>query len=258
MATPRLEFKSACLPYSGSDEGIHALRDFSLAVEPGESVAVIGPSGCGKSTMLMLAAGLLQPTSGQVLVNGEPVGAPRQSTALILQDLGLLEWKTVEKNVALGLKIRGVAAAECSRRAREALDKVGLSGFERRYPAELSGGMRQRVAFARAVALDADLLLADEPLSALDAISREELQDHLLQLQKAQGYSFVLVTHDIDEAVLLGRRIVVMTPRPGRLCGVVDNPGWGAPDHRFSAEFSQTAREVRALLEQAQSQGGAR
>ena len=258
MSTPRLEFKDASLTYSGADEGIHALSDFSLVVEAGESVAVIGPSGCGKSTMLMLAAGLLRPTSGEVLVNGSPVDAPRQSTALILQDLGLLEWKTVEKNVALGLKIRGVASEECARRSREALAKVGLAGFERRYPAELSGGMRQRVAFARAVALDADLLLADEPLSALDALSREELQEHLLDLQRAQGYSFVLVTHDIDEAVLLGQRIVVMTPRPGRLCGVVENPSWGEPNHRFSPEFSQTARELRALLEQATTQGGVR
>ena len=243
-----LEFDSTSVTYEGSDRSVRALDALSLTVADGEPVAIIGPSGCGKSTLLLAAAGLLAPTGGRVRVGGEPVAGPRRGTALILQDFGLLPWKTVEANAALGLKIRGVAASESRRRADEALARVGLAEFARAYPAELSGGMRQRLALARAVALDADLLLMDEPLSALDALKREELQDVLLSLWKRREHTQVLVTHSIEEAVFLGRRVIVMTPRPGRVSAVVDNPGMGSEGYRVTEEYFETVKRLRRIL----------
>ncbi|MDY2625934.1 MAG: ATP-binding cassette domain-containing protein [Coriobacteriales bacterium] len=251
MTGAHLSFADARVAYRTDEGDLTALDGISLEVAPGEPIAIIGPSGCGKSTLLKLAAGLLAPTSGQVLIDGLQVTGPRPTTSLILQDLGLLPWKTVEKNAELGLALRSLPRAERRDRARRALAQVGLAGFERRYPSELSGGMRQRLAFARALALDADLLLMDEPLSALDALSREALQQVLLELQQQRRYASVLVTHSIDEAVFLGRRIVVMTPRPGRIAGIVDNPGMGRKAYRASAEFGQVGRQVRSLLERA-------
>ena len=243
-----LDFDRVTLVYEGSDRSVRALDTLSLAVEPGEPVAVIGPSGCGKSTLLLLAAGLLRATTGGVVVDGEPLAGPRLETALILQDFGLLPWKTVEANAGLGLQVRGVARAEVRSRARAALERVGLLDFAAAYPAELSGGMRQRLALARAVALDADVLLMDEPLSALDALKREDLQDVLLELWQRRGHTQVLVTHSIEEAVYLGRRVVVMTPRPGRVATIVDNPGMGSPGYRASEEYHERCVQLREVL----------
>jgi NitT/TauT family transport system ATP-binding protein len=253
-----LEFNDAGMTYEGSDRSVRALDSMSLAVAEGEPVAVIGPSGCGKSTLLLLAAGLLKPTAGRVLVAGEPVVGPRRETALILQDFGLLPWKTVEHNAALGLTVRGVARGDVQERVGTALQRVGLADFARSYPGELSGGMRQRVALARAVALDADLLLMDEPLSALDALKREDLQDVLLELWRRRGHTQVLVTHSIEEAVFLGRRVVVMSPRPGRVAAVVDNPGMGGEGYRASEAFYRVATRLRELLALEGATGGER
>ncbi|MDR3687360.1 MAG: ABC transporter ATP-binding protein [Coriobacteriia bacterium] len=246
MAT--LEFDSTGMTYEGSDRSVRALDALTLSVAEGEPVAVIGPSGCGKSTLLLIAAGLLTPTEGAVRVGGSAVDGPRRETALILQDFGLLPWKTVEANAALGLTVRGVARTEARKRAADALERVGIAEFARAYPGELSGGMRQRLALARAVALDADLLLMDEPLSALDALKREDLQDVLLELWQRRGHAQVLVTHSIDEAVFLGRRVVVMSPRPGRVSAIVDNPGVGGAGYRASEEFFRVAVRLRAAL----------
>ena len=243
-----LEFDSVSMVYEGSDRAVRALDALSLAVAEGEPLAVIGPSGCGKSTLLLLAAGLLRATSGRVLVAGAPVAGPRRETALILQDFGLLPWKTVEHNAALGLTVRGVTRVEAQQRVGAALERVGLAEFARSYPGELSGGMRQRLALARAVALDADLLLMDEPLSALDALKREDLQEVLLELWQRRGHTQVLVTHSIEEAVFLGRRVVVMSPRPGRVAAVVDNPGMGGGGYRSSETFYRVATTLRELL----------
>ena len=223
-----LSFDNTALTYEGSDRAVRALEAIALEVADGEPIAVIGPSGCGKSTLLLLAAGLLTPTSGEVRVGGLAVTGPRRATSLILQDFGLLPWKTVEANAALGLTVRGVGRSEARSRAAAALERVGLADFARAYPSELSGGMSQRLALARAVALDADLLLMDEPLSALDALKREDLQGVLLDLWRRRGHTPVLVTHSIEEAVFLGRRVVVLTPRPGRVAAIVDNPGMGS------------------------------
>jgi len=243
-----LSFDSVTLTYEGSDRSVRALDSLSLDIGAGEPVAVIGPSGCGKSTLLLLAAGLLAPSAGRVLVDGGTLGAPRRETALILQDFGLLPWKTVEANAGLGLEVRGVGREERRSRSAEALARVGLADFAHSYPAELSGGMRQRLGLARAVALDADLLLMDEPLSALDALKREDLQDVLLELWQRRGHTQVLVTHSIEEAVFLGRRVVVMTPRPGRVAEIVDNPSMGNAGYRDSEEFHERCVQLRRAL----------
>lgn len=243
-----LVFDSVTLTYEGSDRAVRALDALSLMVGEGEPVSVIGPSGCGKSTMLLLAAGLLQPTAGSLAVSGRPLAGVRRETALILQEYGLLPWKTVADNAALGLRIRGMNARDSRTACSDALERVGLAEFARAYPAELSGGMRQRLALARAVALDADLLLMDEPLSALDALTREDLQDVLLDLWGRRGHAQVLVTHSIEEAVFLGRRVLVMSPRPGRIAAVVDNPEMGEAGYRSSSLFYERCAALRALL----------
>jgi ABC-type nitrate/sulfonate/bicarbonate transport system ATPase subunit len=244
-----LSFHDIGHTYEGSDRSVRALDSLSLEVAEGEPVAVIGPSGCGKSTLLLLATGLLAPSQGRLEVAGAPLsGRPRRETALILQDFGLLPWKTVEANAGLGLQVRGVPRAEVRSRADAALERVGLAEFARSYPSELSGGMRQRLGLARAVALDADLLLMDEPLSALDALKREDLQDVLLDLWQRRGHTQVLVTHSIEEAVFLGRRVVVMTPRPGRVAAIVENPGMGRAGFRASEEYHERCTQLRAVL----------
>ena len=245
----RLRYDDITMRYPSEDgAGTLALDGLSFSVEKGESVAIIGPSGCGKSSTLQMAAGLLQPTSGSVTIDGVPVTAPRQNTSLILQDFGLLPWKTVRDNAELGLKIHGVGKAERRQRAERALGLVGLQDFAQAYPSGLSGGMRQRLALARSLALDVDLLLMDEPLSALDALLREQLQDTLLALWQAQGYAQILVTHSIEEAVFLGQRILVLTPRPGRVIAVVDNPDVGSDDYRGSDAFFERCTDIRKKL----------
>lgn len=246
-----LEFQDVSLRYDergSSLSGLLALESLSLSVEAGESVAIIGPSGCGKSSTLRMAAGLLKPTAGKVLLDDEPIEKPSQRTALILQDFGLLPWKTVQANAELGLKVRGVGRQERARKAVDALELVGLGEFARSYPEELSGGMKQRLALARAIALEVELLLMDEPLSALDALLREQMQDMLLELWQREGYAQMLVTHSIDEAVYLGQRIVVLSARPGHVLGVVENPAMGNAQYRGTVEYFELCNKIRALL----------
>lgn len=244
----RVEFEGASVAYDDGAERITACEDVSFVVEPGQAVALIGPSGCGKSTTLRMAAGLLAPTRGKARVNGEAVGKPRQSTAFIPQDLGLFPWKTVLQNAALGLTVRKVAKREAVERARAALAQVDMAGFENAFPKELSGGMRQRLALARALAMDADLLLMDEPLSAIDALLRESLQETLLDLWRRRGHTQMLVTHSIEEAVYLGQRIIVFSARPGHVVADLSNPGMGTSGWRDSAGFAKMCLEVRHAL----------
>lgn len=246
-----LDFDNVALDYpAAAGEGsLRALEGLSLSIPRGQAVAIIGPSGCGKSSLLRLASGLMQPSSGQVLEGGQPLRGTREGTALILQDFGLLPWKDVFHNAELGLKIRKLPADERRRRTMAALERVGLAGFERSYPRQLSGGMQQRLALARAIALDIDTLLMDEPLSALDALLREELQDTLLALWQEKRYTQVLVTHSIEEAVYLGQRIVVMAPRPGRVIATIENPLMGSAQWRSQDAFFSQCRAVRAALE---------
>ncbi len=246
MADVRVEQLS--VTYRGVEADVRALSSVDLELTEGEPVAIIGPSGCGKSTLLLAIAGLIAADSGTVRVAGALLEGPRLHTALILQDFGLLPWKTVLANAELGLAIRRHPPEERRRRAMEALQRVGLGEFVHAYPAELSGGMRQRLALARALALDADLLLMDEPLSALDALTREDLQELLLELWRDRAHTPVLVTHSIEEAVYLGRRVVIMSPRPGHVSTIVANPDMGSHDYRQTEAFYAKCAEVRGLL----------
>ena len=243
-----IEFSQVDLTYDDGNEQLEALCGLSFDAQADDALALIGPSGCGKSTTLRLTAGLLAPTAGSVTVNDQRVDRPRQSTAFIAQDLGLFPWKTVLQNAALGLVVRKVPKSEAYDRAHDALQQVGLQGFERAYPKELSGGMRQRLALARALAMDADLLLMDEPLSAVDALLRESLQDVLLDLWLTRRHTQMLVTHSIDEAVYLGTRILVFSKRPATLLADVHNPNVGRKGWRDSAEFSRLCHEIRGVL----------
>lgn len=227
---------------------LQVIDGLSLSVKDGESVCIIGPSGCGKSSLLRLAAGLARPTSGEVLVCGKPISEPRDRTALILQDFGLLPWKNVYKNAEIGLKFRHVPKNVRQSKANEALELVGLMDSGELYPSELSGGMKQRCAIARALSLDVDLMLMDEPMSALDAILRERMQSLILDLWKEKRYTQVLVTHSVEEAIFLGQRIFVMGPKPSRVADVFENDLVGRMDVRDSSEFFEMCSRLRASL----------
>lgn len=232
---------------SKSYDRLRVLENVSFDVKSGESVAIIGPSGCGKSTLLLIISGLLQPSSGEVYINGEAVNSPVKSAALILQDYGLFPWKNVYDNIALGLRIRSIEKKREKEKVKELLKKFGLEKFEKYYPKHLSGGMRQRVAIARALAVEPEILLMDEPFSSLDALSREKMQNFLLNLWMET--TIVFVTHSIEEAVFLGRKIVVLTPRPGRVKAIVDNPEAGSVDYRNTEVYFEKCREIREIIE---------
>jgi len=243
-----IELRDVSLNYRTAQKETLALDGLSLSVAAGEPIAIIGASGCGKTSLLNLIAGLRKPSAGEIRVMGEAVAGPRTQTSLILQNYGLLPWKTVLDNAALGLLIQKVPRRQAREKAFDALKVVGIEDFARSYPRELSGGMSQRLAMARAIALETDIMLMDEPLSALDALTREELQNVLLDLWKQRAYAQVLVTHSIEEAVLLGRRIVLMTPRPGKIRQIIENPNMGEKDYRGSIEFHEQCTYLRSLL----------
>lgn len=243
-----LEVKQVEFTYRTGGRLVPALTGVDFCLQPGELWAVIGPSGCGKSTLLYLLSGLMRPTAGEIRFRGGPPLARQREIALILQGYGLFPWKTVRDNVGLGLEIRGVPAPEIRRRTAEILETVGLAEYGDFYPEELSGGQKQRVAIARSFVLEPGLLLMDEPFSALDALTRERLQNLLLALCLSREMGTVLVTHNIEEAVFLGRKILVMTRRPGRVAAVVDNPGIGQEGYRSSPAFLARTTELRTLL----------
>jgi sulfonate transport system ATP-binding protein len=227
--------------------GVHAIEGFSLNVEPGEIVAVIGDSGCGKSTLLRLVSGLDQPSRGRVQLGDEAVVAPHPLINLIFQEPRLLPWLTVADNVGFGLSDQPVVQRTAL--VREALEKVGLSSFGTRWPKELSGGQAQRVAIARALVTRPEVLLLDEPFSALDAFTRIDLQDHLLDIWDEMRPTLILVTHDIEEAIVLADRVIVMRPRPGRILEEVAITLPRKRD-RTSAAFELYKRDILALLNQ--------
>ena len=202
--------------------GVEALRDIDLDFPTGALTALLGPSGCGKTTLLKIIAGLLEPTRGEVRVGGRPVTGPGPELAFVFQDFALMPWATVLRNVAFGLELRGVAKGERHEAARRAIEEVGLAGFEERYPHELSGGMRQRVGLARALAVDAQVLLMDEPFSAVDEQTRRKFQEDLLRLRQVERKTFLFVTHSIEEAVYVADRVVLLSRRPGRVSQVIE------------------------------------
>ncbi|HEX3032746.1 MAG TPA: ABC transporter ATP-binding protein [Bacillota bacterium] len=244
-----IAIEGVSLTYKQENTTVEVLNNISLNLGRGESWVIIGPSGCGKSSLLFLLAGLTAPSAGVVKIQGRTLSGPRQDTALILQEYGLFPWKTVGQNVALGLELRGLTLREREERIRPILEELGLSAFHHHFPGQLSGGQRQRVGVARALALAPDLLLMDEPFSSLDALTREALQELMLKIWQDKGLTTVMVTHSIEEAVFLGQKIVVFSPRPARLVEVIDNPGVGTPNYRDTADFYHNCALVRETLE---------
>jgi NitT/TauT family transport system ATP-binding protein len=229
----------------------HALDEISLGVREGEFMVLVGPSGCGKSTLIDLLGGLSQPSSGQILLDGVPISGPGLSRGIVFQQYALFPWRTALENVEFGLEAKRLRKIERRDIARGHLDKVGLSGFEDRFPHELSGGMKQRVAIARSLAYDPEVLLMDEPFAALDAQTRETLQTELLRIWEKSRTTILFITHGIDEAVCLGQRIAVMTSRPGRIKRLVEVPmdfRENTEDIRSSPEFGRIRHEVWTLL----------
>jgi NitT/TauT family transport system ATP-binding protein len=251
-AGPVIEASDLSLTFETGDGPVHALKDVTLSIGKGEFVSFIGPSGCGKTTFLRVIAALEHPTGGAITVNGVSPDAARQARAYgyVFQAAGLYPWRTIAGNVKLPLEIMGFSAQEQESRVRNVLELVDLSGFEKKYPWQLSGGMQQRASIARALAFDADILLMDEPFGALDEIVRDHLNEQLLKLWARTEKTIGFVTHSIPEAVYLSTKIVVMSPRPGRITDVIESP---LPrerplDIRDTKEFLEVAHRVREGL----------
>ena len=245
-----LSLDGVSMVFARGEARVHALDRVSLEVRDGEFIALVGPSGCGKSTLLKLVTGLRAPTVGRIAVYGRQVARPRGDVGIVFQNPVLLPWRTIADNVTLPVTVLRLDAERGRARAQELLDLVGLRGFERAYPSELSGGMQQRAAIARALVYDAPLLLMDEPFGALDALTREQMSLELQRIWSASRKTVLFITHSISEAVFLADRIVVMSPRPGRILTVLDNPAprMRSLDDILSPEFGRLVREIRGLL----------
>lgn len=227
-----------------------ALDNISLDIAQGEFLTLVGPSGCGKSTLLDLVAGLTKVTSGEVKLGGKPITGPGLDRGVVFQQYALFPWRTAQANVEFGLEVKGVPRRQRAERAREVLEQVGLTAFAKHYPHELSGGMRQRVAIARSLAYEPEVLLMDEPYAALDAQTREALQGDLRQIWERTGTTILFITHGIDESVFLGQRVAVMTSRPGRIKEIVDIdlPDRNVDEFRSTPEFIAYRRQIWGLL----------
>lgn len=229
-------------------DSLLVLDDINITVEQGEFAAIVGPSGCGKSTALRMLAGLEHPTEGKVLANGHEIESPGPQRTMIFQEHALYPWRTVADNVGFGLELAGVDRRERTERVNRVLQLVGLDGFQKYYPHQLSGGMRQRASIARALVMDPEVLLLDEPYGALDAITRLTMQNELIKLWQGTGKTMVLITHDIDEAVYLADTIYVMSRRPGKIVKRIANPA-PHPRDRNSSEFFAIRQEIMANLD---------
>jgi NitT/TauT family transport system ATP-binding protein len=245
-----IEFVNVTKVFEGAQR-IVAVDDINLRIEPGTFVSIIGPSGCGKSTALGIAAGLIALSGGSVLLNGKPVATPGADRGVVFQQYANLPWRTVIENIALGPKIRGVPRRERREIAQQFIEMVGLSGFEDHYPRELSGGMQQRVAIARVLANDPEVILLDEPFGALDAQTREILQEEIIRIWSATKKTIMHVTHNIEEAVFLADRVIVMTARPGKIKATVDidvpRPR-GEMDRATRVRYVELVDQIRHLL----------
>jgi NitT/TauT family transport system ATP-binding protein len=256
---PVVEIANLNLVFQTADTPVKALADVDLVVNKGDFISLIGPSGCGKTTLLRVIADLEHATSGAIKVNGVSPEEARLNRAYgyVFQAAALYPWRTVLRNVTLPLEIMGMAKAERLERAARVLELVDLTGFERKFPWQLSGGMQQRVSIARALSFDPDLLLMDEPFGALDEIIRDRLNEQLLQLWERTGKTVIFVTHSIPGAVFLSSRIVVMSPRPGRIIDIVESnlPRDRNFEIREAAEFAEIAHRVRLGLRQTHGDG---
>src|ERR1043165_1579650 len=247
MGAPLIQARDITLVFKSKDrEPITALRGFNLEVGKGEFVSIVGPSGCGKSTFLNLLLGLIRPDSGEMTLAGSPISGPGQERAMVFQEFGLLPWRTVRANVELGLELKGIPSSERAQRATELIKLVGLKDFERHYPHELSGGMKQRVGLARALATEPEVLLMDEPFAALDAQTRDLMQSELLQIWERTKKTVLFVTHSIEEAAYLSDRVIVMTARPGRTKDVlqIKLPRPRDYEMRLTPEFNDVKADI--------------
>ena len=247
MNKPHIVIKGVNKIFQSAERNVVALQDINLDIPRGQFVCLLGPSGCGKSTLLNAAAGFSMPSSGGIWADGQLVTGPGPERGMVFQEYALFPWMTVEKNIAFGLEIKGMAAPEIAVCVDALLHKLGLADFRSRFPKDLSGGMRQRVAIARVLALDSPILLMDEPFGALDALTRRNLQDELLRIWAELHKTVIFVTHSIEEAIYLADRIVVMTYRPGTVKRdiLVDLPRLRDPS---SAEFNALKRELGQLV----------
>ncbi|GEJ56797.1 ABC transporter ATP-binding protein [Anaeromyxobacter diazotrophicus] len=252
MSEPAVRIEGVKKAFRAGGREILALDGIDLTISPGELVCLLGPSGCGKSTLLNAIAGFAPPTAGTLTANGRAVAGPGPDRGMVFQEYALFPWMTVEANVAFGLELKGEPRAAVARRVEELLRQLGLWEFKDRFPKDLSGGMRQRVAIARVLAIDPPMLLMDEPFGALDALTRRNLQDELLRLWAALGKTIVFVTHGIEEAIYLADRVVVMTYRPGRVKRVVP-VALPRPRDTASPEFNALKREVAQLVMEEQA-----
>jgi NitT/TauT family transport system ATP-binding protein len=248
----RLEASDIGMEYFQPRTGLRllAIESVSLTVEDGEFVSIVGPSGCGKTTFLKIVDGLIQPTRGQIRIDGHIIQQPGRERALVFQDSSLFPWFSVLRNIAYGLECQGVKGSEAQERVKPLLDMVGLTGFERHYPYELSGGMQQRANLARALAVDPDVLLMDEPFASLDAQTREIMQAELLDIWRQATKTVVFITHQINEAVYLSDRVIVMGARPGRVIADVrvDIPRPRQLDVKRSSRFTEIEDRIWSLI----------
>jgi len=249
----RLQAIDVCMEYFQERTGsrLSAIDCLNLTIEDGSFVSIVGPSGCGKTTFLKIVDGLLEASSGELLLDGKPIKGPGRERAVVFQDASLFPWFTVERNVAYGLECQGVPANDARQRVRRFINMVGLQSFERHFPYELSGGMQQRVNLARALAVDPELLLMDEPFAALDAQTREVMQEELLNIWSQSRKTVLFITHAINEAIYLSDRVIVMGPRPGRVIAdiTVDIPRPRQLSIKRTPKFIEYEDQVWSLIE---------
>ena len=250
QAGPVLVARELGLIFPDADEGLHVLSDISFSVDAKEFVCVLGPSGSGKSTLLRILAGLLPPTHGEVFYLGERLNGPRREIGFVFQKANLMPWRTVLENITLPLELQQVPAGQAQAQAQELVNLVGLEGFEETLPRDLSGGMAQRVAIARALVHDPGVLLLDEPFGALDALTRERMGAELMRIWQARRKTVVMVTHAIPEAIFLADRVLVLSPRPGRLRLdlAINLPRPRQEEVRYTPAFGELAQHLRAAI----------
>ncbi|MGD8914692.1 MAG: ABC transporter ATP-binding protein [Candidatus Thiodiazotropha sp.] len=252
MSASIIEARSVDMIFTTRKGSLTALEDFSLQVRAGEVLCIVGASGCGKSTFLNILAGFLKHSAGEVLLDGKPIHGVEPRCGMIFQDYALFPWMTVVQNVAFGPRLSGASHRERLDRAQHWISMVGLDGFEQAYPGELSGGMQQRVALSRALANEPDLLLCDEPFAALDAMTRQIMQQELLNIVADSSKTVLFITHSIDEALILSDRLVVMSARPGRVKAVYENdlPRPRNMDVQITDRFMELKRQVWSLVQE--------